>query len=313
MAFYQKINGSWTKLTNTSVVPTFLSQLMVGYEGDLQKTDTSFNTIWSLSAPFTQEITGIGVTPDKVYVTNKGDNTIKKVDKAAGTVDWSTTLSGTPVSLKLDGSTAYVGSYGPDAVTKVDSTGNIVWEYTSFAGNVAGLSVTSAGNIVGGTALSPEVRKLDSGGNLLWQFSTSGGGIRELEVDSNSDIIVADGPQLKKVASDGSSVIWSDTSPYSYYNDLTLVDNSEIIAINNGGRLVRLSNDGTEQWNVATSNGGGADVTITNNNKIFASTGYNGSNYEAEEFDYQNGSSVNTYTSTLEPFVIQSFITKEIN
>ncbi len=314
MAVYQKINGTWTNVTNTTAVPTFLSDIVIGYNGKIERTDPSFNVNWTTGSS-TDRVVDVG--ENNVYVAQIDQDAVVKRALDTGVEKWSLDITEFMTSITYDSvnSAAYIGTIAPNVI-KVNSSGNKSWSYTQVNANVTEVESLSSGEVLAATfgesGSAGEIHKIDSSGNNVWTYNeTNGNNIRSVFVDDNDNIVYGDSSGIRKLANDGSSVVWSkDFNFTSRVVGISADSNGNFFCVvveGTSGSVAKILSDGTQDWKVGFTRSGN-DTAVTNSGRVIFLNGYDGSNYKIFELDHSDGSIVNDYTVSSSPQSGVSFI-----
>ncbi|MEX2564210.1 MAG: PQQ-binding-like beta-propeller repeat protein [Candidatus Paceibacterota bacterium] len=220
--------------------------------GNVRKLDSSSNVEWTNSNG-TGEVIDVAVDSNgNVYAAYYDEDKIKKID-STGNLLWQFDVTG-PRSVAV-GTDGYVYTAGyDDSVRKIDSSGNQVWVNSAdiSSNNAMGVAVDTDGNVYVGD--SDAIKKFDSDGTLIQSF---GQVTMKLKVDTSGNIYSGGNSSeyVRKYDSDF-NLLWT----YSGFEDSSgpgQFDGITDIAVDDDGNVYAVSRN--DDW-VAKINSNGSEV-----------------------------------------------------
>jgi len=257
-----------------------------GYDVWLLKTNANGDTLWTKTygdslndAGYCLRQTsdnGFMIAASKTIPNHYTDGWIIKTD-ANGKVEWDTTfggeLNGEYASFLIPaGNKMFVFSGASNSksyVSKIDESGNILWQYTYFSNNSSsasavcqtsdnGYAVVGSFQVFAGGGWYPNFFKLDNSGNLSWQVTyqnTEGSFTRVMEASDGGLILGGSwngSLGVKKISGSGIEK-WEYPYPGDYGTTVTsLIESSDgnILVLDNSpwARLRKLNSQGDTLW-----------------------------------------------------------------
>lgn len=194
-----------------------------GRGAEFNKVDSNGNHVWTFdTSPYGQYGSTVSSLAVDQYgnvhagLENQYDPRIVKVNPS-GSAIWAVLTAGrfpTPLVVDRDGNT-YVatGLSSQDdqgVVTKTDSSGNQVWQWTDPEGeDITGMAVDQYGNVYTTNAVG-KTRKHSPDANPLWEVLRGGASSNRrmgLAVDPSGNVYVTSGGELHKIDNDG-NIVW---------------------------------------------------------------------------------------------------------
>lgn len=201
------------------------------------------------------------------------DNTAKSFD-SDGNVEWTYTATGGLRDIVVDQSGySYAGGYDK-ILTKIDSSGNLVWQINDFNGaNIMDIAIDDLGYIYTGDT-NNLLRKFDSGGNNIWNYTASSI-VNRLDVDSNGNIYINPlySYRIDKISSDGQNLLCSFTPPVDFIDSLVVGPDDNVYFGGHDNKIWKINSTCGEIWQYSTSRSYG--LAIDSSLNVY-STLYNG-------------------------------------
>lgn len=175
----------------------------------VRKLDSTGSVVWSYTGSDYAQCVAVDGSGN-VYAGQR-DGAAVKLD-STGSLVWSTSFSSDVRGIAVDGDgNVYTGD-GHD-LTKLDSDGNFVWEFTGHSGNIEAVRFHRDG-FVCSAARDERIKRVDLDGNEIWSFHYAPArgfesinldldGFAYAGTDANDSIVVnAEGELLLEVAHD---------------------------------------------------------------------------------------------------------------
>jgi streptogramin lyase len=229
--------------------------------------------LWEFTG-HTENVTGIAVnSSDPVDIfTCSWDSTVRKLTEY-GVEVWSKTLEGNLTSIVVDQDNNLYVSSSSDKLFKLNSLGNIVWEFTGHTGNVNDVAVDVNGNVY--TASNDgTIRKLNSNGNQVWKFEDNDmENFYAIAVDKDGYVFA--GSQTTDVYKLNLSggLAWKFTGHTAPVISIAVDYSNNVYSTGFDDKVYKLNSDGDELWNYVLSDYGVVSVDINDNVYVALNSG----------------------------------------